>query len=265
VIKVGDRAMQNALSDDGLDNLASISREMQTVLVHGGGDTVTRIAEKLGAEQKFIVSPEGFRSRFTDAETLEAFTMVMAGKINKEIVQRLLSRKILAVGVCGIDGEMIRAERKKRLVAVDERGRRKVIDGGYTGSITNIDTRLLRVLINAGYVPIVAPIALGTENETLNIDGDRTAARVAVALQAEMLLLITDVEAVSSSSGLIRRMSPNEAKQNLASFGPGMITKIHAALDAISEGVGKVVIAPGYGQRPYTAAIREETGTVIAP
>ena len=263
VIKIGDRAMENALSNEGLDNLSSLSRERQTVLVHGGGDTLTRIAEKLGVPQKFITSPEGFRSRYTDAETMEIFTMVMAGKINKEIVQRLQSRKIQAVGVCGLDGELIRAERKKRLIAVDERGRRKVVDGGYTGSITNIDPRLLRTLIDAKYVPVIAPIALGSENETLNLDGDRTAANIAGALQAEVLLLITDVEAVSLPSGPIRKMSADEAKQNLTSFGPGMITKVHAALDALSHGVGKVMIAPGYGKSPYTAAIKEETGTVI--
>jgi len=263
VIKIGDRAMDNALSDEGLVNLATLCRERPIVLVHGGGDTVTRVAEKLGVPQKFITSPDGIRSRYTDAETMEIFTMVMAGKINKEIVQRLQIGNIRAVGVSGLDGELIRAERKRKLIAVDERGRRKVVDGGYTGSITTVEIHLLQTLIDAGYVPVIAPIALGSENEALNVDGDRTAANVAAALKAETLLLITDVDAVSLPSGPIRRMTPSEAKRNFTSFGPGMITKVHAALDALSQGVGKVMIAPGYGKNPYTAAIKEETGTVL--
>jgi len=265
VIKVGDKVMGDALSEAALSDFEALAHQNSVVLVHGGGNTVTGIAEKLGVHQRFVTSPEGFRSRYTDAETIQIYTMVMAGKVNKQIVMQLLSRKIPAIGLSGLDGGFIRAERKRKLIINDERGRRKAIDGGYTGLVTHTDGTLLRILIGAGYVPVLAPIALGSENEPLNIDGDRTAAHVATSIHAEALLLITDVEGVVlQSGGVARHLSADEAKKNLPNLGPGMITKVYAALEALSGGVGKVFVAPGKGPAPYTAALKEETGTLIA-
>jgi acetylglutamate/LysW-gamma-L-alpha-aminoadipate kinase len=263
VIKMGDRVINSVLSESTLNDLAKITHQMPTVLVHGGGDTVTRIAEKLGIPQKFVTSPEGFRSRYTDSETIQVFTMVMAGKINKEIVRHLQSRKIPAVGLSGLDGAVIRAERKQKLIVKDERGRRRIIDGGYTGKITHVDDSLLHTLLIAGYVPVVAPIALGSENESLNLDGDRTAAYVAGALRASLLLLLTDVEGVSLDGSVIPRLSAAEAKRRISDLGPGMITKLYAALEALSMGVSKVTISSGHSENPFTSAIQEQAGTVI--
>lgn len=263
VIKVGDKVMGDALSETALTDLETVTRRMPTVLVHGGGNTVTGIAEKLGVRQKFVTSPEGFRSRYTDAETIQIYTMVMAGKVNKQIVMQLLTRKIPAIGLSGLDGGLIRAERKRKLIVIDERGRRKAIDGGYTGLVTHTDGALLRTLIDAGYVPVIAPIALSEENEPLNIDGDRTAAHVATAVNAETLLLVTDVDGVGLQSGVVRNLSAGEAKKNLSNLGPGMITKVYAALEAVSGGVRRVIVAPGKGSAPYTAALNGEKGTLI--
>lgn len=263
VIKVGDKVMSSVLSQSNLNDLAQITHQVPTVLVHGGGNTVTGIAEKLGIQQKFVTSPEGFRSRYTDAETIQVFTMVMAGKINKEIVRHLQSRKIPAVGLSGLDGGLIRAERKQKLVVKDERGRRRIIDGGYTGKVTHVDVSLLQTLLTAGYVPVIAPIALGSENEPLNLDGDRTAAHVAGAVRADLLLLLTDVEGVTLAGGIVPRLSAAEAKRGIPNLGPGMITKVYAALEALSMGVGKVVISSGHRENPFTSAIQEQAGTVV--
>ena len=265
VIKVGGRAMQDALSEAALTDLETITHRTPTVLVHGGGNTVSGIAQKMGVEQKFVTSPEGFRSRYTDAETIQIYTMVMAGKVNKQIVMQLMAKKIPAVGLSGLDGGLIQAQRKRRLIVKDERGRRKLIDGGYTGLVTHTDGALLQTLIGAGYVPVIAPIALGEENEPLNIDGDRTAARVATAVNAETLLLITDVPGVRLQSGVTRNLNADEAKMNLPNLGPGMITKVYAALEALSGGVSRVLVAPGTGSTPYTAALTGEAGTLITP
>ena len=208
--------MEDALSEEALTDLEAITHRAPTVLVHGGGNTVSSIAEKLGVQQKFVTSPEGFRSRYTDAETIQIYTMVMAGKVNKQIVMQLVAKKIPAIGLSGLDAGLIHAQRKRRLIVKDERGRRKVIDGGYTGLVTHTDGALLQTLIGAGYVPVIAPIALGEENEPLNIDGDRTAAGVATAVNAETLLLITDVPGVTLQSGLARNLSADEAKKNLS-------------------------------------------------
>ncbi|HUK50317.1 MAG TPA: [LysW]-aminoadipate/[LysW]-glutamate kinase [Terriglobales bacterium] len=265
VIKVGDKVMVDAFSEKALDDLGAVTRRYPTILVHGGGNTVTGIAEKLGVHQQFVTSPEGFRSRYTDIDTIQIYTMVMAGKINKQIVTKLLSRKIPAIGLSGIDGGLIRANRKKKLIVNDERGRRKAIEGGYTGLVTHVEGSLLRTLMEAGYVPVIAPIALSEENEPLNIDGDRTAGHVATAVSAETLLLMTDVEGVTLPSGLIRSLSANEVKQNLPNIGPGMITKVFAAQEAISAGTRRVIVAPGKGDLPYTAALNGERGTSITP
>ncbi len=263
VIKMGDRVINSVLSESTLNDLAKITHQMPTVLVHGGGDTVTSIAEKLGIHQKFVTSPEGFRSRYTDSETIQVFTMVMAGKINKEIVRRLQSRKIPAVGLSGLDGALIRAERKQKLIVKDERGRRRIIDGGYTGKVTHVDNSLLQMLLSAGYVPVIAPIALGSENESLNLDGDRTAAYVAGALRANLLLLLTDVEGVSLEGSVVPRLSAAEAKRRISDLGPGMITKVYAALEALSMGVSRVMISSGHSENPFTSAIQEQAGTVV--
>ena len=255
--------MDDALSEAALNDLETVSKQAPLVLVHGGGNKVTRFAEKLGVEQKFVTSPEGFRSRYTDSETMQIYTTVMAGQVNKEIVRRLLTKKIPSVGLSGLDGALIRAERKKRLIVKDERGRRVAIEGGYTGTVKVVDKKLLVTLLDAGYVPVIAPIALGEENEALNIDGDRTAAHIAGALHADRLLLMTDVDGVSLNGAIRREMTADEAKNSISSLGAGMITKVYAALEAISMGVGKVTIAPGGQENPFTSAIKNESGTVI--
>lgn len=263
VVKAGDRVMSSVLSEAALNDFSQIAHRTSTVFVHGGGDTVTGIAEKLGVQQKFVTSPEGFRSRYTDAETIQVYTMVMAGKINKEIVRHLQSVKIPAVGLSGMDGALIRAERKRKLVIRDERGRKRVIDGGYTGKITSVDGSLLHILIKGGYVPVIAPIALGADSEPLNLDGDRTAAYIAGAVQADLLILLTDVDGVSVDGKVVRRLVADEAKRSLSNLGPGMITKVYAALEALSMGVNKVMISSGRHENPFTSAFQEQNGTMV--
>ena len=265
VVKIGGRVTNSAISEPALNDLAHILSHGPIILVHGGGDVVTDVAEKLGVQQKFVTSPEGFRSRYTDAETIQVFTMVMAGKMNKEIVRRLQNAKISAIGLSGVDGGLIRAERKQKLVVKDERGRRRIIEGGYTGKVTHVDGTLIQTLLNSGYVPVIAPIALGSENEFLNLDGDRTAAYVAGAIRADVLLLLTDVEGISLASAVMPHLSAAEAKQKIPDLGPGMITKVYAALEALSMGVGKVIISSGHRENPFSSAIEGRAGTVLEP
>src|SRR4030042_5707169 len=163
VVKMGGSILKEGASSALISDLKGLLKENKAVLVHGGGVEVTEIAAKLGKEQKFIMSPEGFRSRYTAKETIEIYTMVMAGKINKQIVLALQSQGIQAVGLSGLDASILQAERKTKLIAVDERGRKKVIDGGYTGKITHVKTELLNLLLEKGYVPIVTPIALSQD------------------------------------------------------------------------------------------------------
>ncbi|MCJ7722299.1 [LysW]-aminoadipate/[LysW]-glutamate kinase, partial [Candidatus Bathyarchaeota archaeon] len=178
VVKVGGSILKE-VPPEIVSDIKNVLLGNQLVLVHGGGKGVTEIASKLGKEQQFVYSPTGFRSRYTDKETMEIFTMVMAGKINKKLVSALQKQEIPVVGLSGLDGYLLRAERKKRLVIVDERGRKRVIDGGYTGKVHQVNASLLQLLLDNGYVPLVSPVAVSEEFEPLNVDADRTAANIA--------------------------------------------------------------------------------------
>jgi acetylglutamate/LysW-gamma-L-alpha-aminoadipate kinase len=263
VVKIGGSILRTGVSFDLVTDLKELAKENRIVLVHGGGVEVTETASKLGKKQEFVVSPEGFRSRYTDKETVEIYMMVMAGKINKQIILALLSQNLPAVGLSGLDGLLLKAERKKRLIVVDERGRKKVIDGGYTGKITNVSTSLIELLHEKGYVPVVTPIAVSEEFEPLNVDGDRTAAFIAGALKADRLILLTDVQGLVLKGKPIKRITASEVKEVLGIIGQGMSTKVHAALEALNQGVSEVIVTSGSGVKPVSSALKHECGTVI--
>jgi len=244
-------------------DVKAVSEKNQVIFVHGGAVEVTEIAQKLGKEQRFITSPDGFRSRYTDRDTVDIYTMVMVGKLNKQIVTALESKGVRAIGLCGLDGQLIKAERKKRLVVINERGRRMAIDGGYTGRIEEINTDLLRLLMEAGYLIVVSPVAMSEEYEPLNVDGDRTAASIAGALKADVLLLLTDIEGLMMEGKTVQRLRSTEAKEILPKIGPGMITKIHAAIEALEQGVREVIISSGTGSTPLSSALSHSVGTAI--
>ena len=266
VAKIGGSILQAGAPNLNLINdIKAISATDRLVIVHGGGDEVTQTAARMGKEQVFTVSPEGFRSRYTDKETLDIYVMVMAGKINKEIIAALRSFQVPAFGVSGVDGGLLTAERKRRLISVDERGRKRIIDGGYTGKISATNVDLLRLLMENGYLPVVAPLALSREYEILNVDGDRAAAFLAGALRAEKLVFLTDVKALLLDGQPVPRLTSAEAEGRLSSIGPGMITKVYAALEALKMGVKEAIIASGLEPQPISSAVTKGSGTVIVP
>jgi acetylglutamate/LysW-gamma-L-alpha-aminoadipate kinase len=262
-VKIGGSTLQSGISTELVQDLKERLPSEKTVLVHGGARTVTDVATRLNKEQRFVVSPRGFRSRYTDKQTAEIYTMVMSGRINKQIVLTLQSQGIPAVGLSGLDGLLIQAERKKRLIAVDETGRKRIVDGGYTGKISKVNGALLALLLDKGYFPVVAPVAVSEEFEPLNVDGDRAAAYVAGSVKADRLVLLTDVDGVTLHGKVIARMSLSEAKDKLGDIGAGMITKMYAAMEALEMGVDQVVICSGFGKRPISSALANECGTVI--
>lgn len=263
VVKVGGSILEEVPAEL-VSDIKNVLSDHQLVLVHGGGKGVTAIASKLGKEQQFVFSPTGFRSRYTDKETMEIFTMVMAGKINKKIVTALMKQQIPVVGLSGLDGFLVQATRKKRLIIVDERGRKRVIDGGYTGKVNQINVSLLQLLLQNGFVPLVSPIASSEEQEPLNVDADRTAANIAGALKADMLVLLTDVEGLKLNDKVVSKLSVDDVEDKLKKIGGGMITKVYAAQEALNQGVGEVVICSGVRENPISSALKHEGGTVIS-
>jgi acetylglutamate/LysW-gamma-L-alpha-aminoadipate kinase len=263
VVKIGGDIYQKGLTPELTEDIKKVLENEKLVIVHGGGDEVTSIAQKLGKQQTFITSPSGIRSRYTDEETAEIFTMVMAGKINKAIVRWLLSKGINAVGLAGLDAGMLRAERKKKLVIIDERNRKRVIDGGYTGKIVRVDTSILGLLVEKGYVPVISPIALGEDYEFLNVDADRAAAQIAGALKANMAVFLTDVQGLLMKGDFVKTLSMKEAESLLPKIGAGMDKKVLASIEALKAGAKEAIISSGLIVEPIASALTHKKGTVI--
>ncbi|HKC79338.1 MAG TPA: [LysW]-aminoadipate/[LysW]-glutamate kinase [Nitrosopumilaceae archaeon] len=261
-IKIGGSVV-DGLHPSIISDLKKVSEKEKVILVHGGGKEVTKISEALGKEQKFIVSPGGIKSRFTDKETVEIFTMVMSGKINKMIVGMLQKNGINAVGLSGIDGRIIQAERKKKLVVINEKGRKMAIDGGYTGKIKDVNSSLIKSILDQGYVPVISPIAISEESDFLNVDGDRAAAYVAGKMQFDKILFLTNVDGLLMDEKVVKKLSLAEAKEILPKVGFGMEKKILAAIESLEMGVKQALIASGQRENPISAAIAHDNCTVI--
>ena len=262
VIKIGGSVVEG-LHPTALADIKAISEKEKLVFVHGGGKEVTATATKLGKEQKFIISPGGVRSRYTDKETAEIYTMVMSGKINKAIVRMLLRQGIKAVGIAGIDAGVLKAERKKKLLIINEKGRKMMIDGGYTGKIKAVDPSLVHNLVTNGYVPVISPIALSEEYDFLNVDGDRAAAYVAGGVKADRVIFITNVNGLMLNEKLVTSMTLEQAKAALPKIGFGMEKKILASTEALEMGVREAIIASGLVDNPVSSAIAHRNCTVI--
>jgi acetylglutamate/LysW-gamma-L-alpha-aminoadipate kinase len=263
VCKIGGSIIEG-VDKSIMDDISSLRKSgTKVILVHGGGDQVTTIAEKLGKAQRFVSSPEGIRSRYTDKETVEIFTMVMSGLLAKQIAQILQQKGINALSLSGIDGGLLRAERKKRLLIRDERGRKVAIEGGYTGKINQVNTQLLDLLLNASIVPIVSPVAAGEEWELLNVDGDRACSHIAGAVGSSTAIFLTDTEGLILGGEVVKSLTTSEARSKLPSIGPGMDKKVIAAIEAVEMGAARSVIASGLRKNPLQNAIAGN-GTVIS-
>ena len=261
-IKIGGSVVDN-LHPTTISDIKKVAETEGVVLVHGGGKEVTKVCEQLGKEPKFVTSPSGIKSRYTDKETAEIFTMVMSGRINKTIVRMLQQNGINAVGLSGVDGKVIEAERKKKLLIVNEKGRKQAIDGGYTGKISKVNAPLIKSLLDQGLTPVISPIAISEESEFLNVDGDRAAAYVAGAIKSDKVLFITNVDGLLMDDKLVQKLTLAEAKEIRPKIGPGMEKKILAATEALDMGVKEALIGNGQKENPISSAISHDNCTVI--
>ncbi len=261
-IKIGGSVVDNLHPSTILD-IKKIATSEGVILVHGGGKEVTKVCKQLGKEPRFVTSPSGIKSRYTDKETAEIFTMVMAGRINKTIVQMLQKNGINAVGLSGVDGKIIQAERKKKLLIVNEKGRKQAIDGGYTGKIKEINSNLINSLLDQGLTPVISPIAISEESEVLNVDGDRAAAYIAGRVGTDKVLFITNVDGLLMDDKLVKKLTLAEAKEIRPKIGPGMEKKILASTEALDMGVKEALIANGQKENPISSAIAHDNCTVI--
>jgi acetylglutamate kinase len=237
VVKIGGSTLGS--HDTTLEDVITLQNlGIRVVLVHGGGSVISQWLRKVGKEPRFV---NGLR--VTDDETMEIVLMSLAGKVNKDLVAQFQTLGGRAIGICGLDGGLLRGVRK------DERL-------GCVGEVTSVDLAPLRALGEAGFVPVVAPIALGVDGEALNLNADTAAAEVAVALRAEKLLFLTDVPGIKGADGqLLAELSAGQVRELIQSgvISGGMIPKAEACLRSL-DGVSRSHIVDG--RQPH-ALIRE--------
>src|SRR5436190_2224501 len=212
---------------------------IRVCVIHGGGKQLTELAEKMGVEQTII---EG--RRVTDDETLEMAKMIFAGKINTDILAALRHRSIQAVGLSGVDGNIVHAERRPpKAITNRETGKSAEVDFGHVGDILEIDTSLLTVLLDHGYLPVISSLGADSEGAVFNINADTIAAEIAVQLKAEKLILLTDIDGLylraDDPKSKVSRLTAAEAEElidNGAATG-GMIPKLQSITELLRRGV----------------------------
>lgn len=243
VIKYGGNAMINdTLKNHVMEDVTLLKYiGINPVLVHGGGPDISAMLKRLDIKSEFR---RGLR--VTDAETMSVAQMVLVGKTNKEIVAGLNQNGAKAIGICGIDGRLIECEQMTQ----DDEG--QPLDIGYVGKIVRINTKVLQMLANDEYIPVVAPIGIGSRGESYNINADTVASEIAAALKAEKLMTLTDVAGVISrdeqgQETVISTLNEKEILDMIASgmISGGMIPKVMGCLDTVRRGVGRAHIIDG--------------------
>jgi len=269
VVKLSGKVTEN------LDNLASLAEELALLhqvgiricVVHGGGKQLSELAKRLGVEQTII---EG--RRVTDDATLEMAKMIFAGKINTDILAALRQRGIEAVGLSGVDGNTVHAERRPpKEILNRETGVRAEVDFGHVGDVVQINARLLTVLLDHNYLPVISSLGADDDGMVFNINADTIAAEIAVQLQAEKLILLSDVDGIYLREGepdsKLSRITAAEAEEliNNGSATGGMIPKLQSITTLLSRGVHSAHIISGINRNALLSEIftNEGTGTML--
>lgn len=265
VIKYGG----NAMIDDALKN--SFARDVvllkavgiNPVIVHGGGPQIGQLLTRVGKESEFING-----MRVTDIETMDIVEMVLGGQVNKSIVNLINNHGGRAVGLTGKDGSLIFAEKMKFASQESATDASEMIDLGYVGRVTSIDTSVIDMLIHSDFIPVIAPIGVGQDGQSYNINADLVAGKIAEVLQAEKLILLTNTPGLLDADGnLLTGLNAKQVNDLIASgviYG-GMLPKIGCALDAVQAGVTSSHIIDGRVQHAVLLEMftDEGVGTLI--
>lgn len=265
VIKYGG----NAMVDDDLKN--SFARDivlMKTVginpvVVHGGGPQIGQLLERIGKESKFVKG-----MRVTDSETMDVVEMVLGGLVNKDIVNLINQMGGNAVGLTGKDGDMIRAHKLVFEDDAPEMHASEIVDIGHVGDVSSIDTSLIDMLVSGDFIPVVAPIGVGQDGQSYNINADLVAGKLAETLKAEKLMLLTNTAGLlDKDEKLLTGLSANKVNELIedGTIHGGMLPKIRCALEAVQGGVGTAHIIDGRVQHAVMLEIftDEGVGTLI--
>ncbi|RED14377.1 Acetylglutamate kinase [Pontivivens insulae] len=267
VVKFGGHAMSDdaAMERFARDIVLMKQCNVHPVVVHGGGPQINQMLDRLAIKSDFI---DG--KRVTDKATVEVVEMVLAGKINKQIVQAINDQGGRAVGLSGKDAKLIVCEKATKTKRDPDSNIEQVLDLGFVGQPVEVNPEVLHTFVASDFIPVVAPIGMGRKGETYNINGDTAAGAIAGAMKADRLLLLTDVAGVKDADGdVVTQLSPEHVRRltDEGVIGGGMIPKTETALDAITAGVGAVVILDG--RAPHACLLELFTehgaGTLIIP
>ena len=264
VIKIGGGSGID-LTTAAADVADFIARGERVVVLHGCSAATDALAAELGEPARYVTSTAGVRSRYTDARMLSIFQMA-ALRVNAELVRALQNRGVNALGLSGLDGALLRGQRKEALRVI-EQGRQRVLRDDFTGRVEQVNTALLHLLLEQGYTPVIAPLALAEGGEAVNVDGDRAAAMVAAALGADTLVILSNVPGLLADAQdertLVTSLSTPEMSRYEASVTGGMRRKLMGAREALNGGVRRVVLADARAEHPVQSALAGR-GTVIA-
>jgi acetylglutamate kinase len=264
VIKYGGHAMADEeLKESFAQDIVLLKYVgINPVIVHGGGPQIDQVLDKMGITSRYVRG-----MRVTDQETLDIVEMVLVGKVNKEIVTLINRHGGMAVGLSGKDGGLILA--RKMNVTVSDNGKPpEIIDIGMVGEIVGINPLIIDSLDDNKFIPVIAPVGVGLQGETYNINADLVAGEVAEALHAEKLILMTDVEGVKDKkSGLLSTLTEKQARKLIQDgvVGAGMIPKVECCIEALKGGVGKTHIIDGRVKHAVLLEIftKEGVGTEV--
>ena len=257
VVKIGGTS--GVESERVLEDISNLSRlGGEIVIVHGGSDAANNLGHALGHPPRKMFSKQGVESRYTDQRSMEIVTMALNGKVKPELVNQLLSRNVNAVGLCAADANMVLAVRKAQLKAKIG-GRLQLVRDDCSGRITSVDTRFLTSILSLGVTPVLSPPARDPNFGPVNVDADRLAAKVAVALGAERLVFVSDVAGLLRDAtdplSVIGNVGLEEIDWAMALAKGRMKQKIMAVKDALAGGVPFVHIANGRADAPITNAV----------
>ena len=265
VIKIGGGATI------GADAFANFAADVATidqpfVIVHGGNAEFSALSDALGMPPRMITSNSGRVSRYVDAATMDAMLMAYCGKQNKRLVAAFRRFGVNAVGISAMDGG-IAVGRRKPVIRGTEEGKTRVFRDDHAGTIEQIDTTLVTILMNAGFVVLLTPPALSTDGVPINVDGDKLALGIAEGLGAEGLFFFSDMPGLLADrfdeSSLIREVDASNPEAALESAAGRMVVKVESAIKAVERGVGKVVFADARIAAPISKALAGE-GTVVS-
>jgi len=245
VIKYGGNAMVDEQLKKGFARDVVLMKlvGINPVVVHGGGPQIGKLLERIGKESKFF---EGMR--ITDTETMDVVEMVLGGQVNKEIVNLINQQGGRAVGLTGTDGDMIRARKLTFVRNAPEMNTPEIIDIGHVGEVASIDCGVINMLVKGDFIPVIAPIGIGEDGQSYNINADLVAGKLAEVLQAEKLILLTNIAGIMSKEGEVLTGLDSKRVNELIADGTiygGMLPKIRCALEAAQGGVRAVHIIDG--------------------